>query len=90
MEPSLIGWEWLSASASSQASQPPQWSPALSAGNGSRGEERYSAMSAAAMEPSLIGWEWLDYVVHLVRGFATPQWSPALSAGNGSRAHVHT
>ena len=37
MEPSLIGWEWPASHATTRASIfEPQWSPALSAGNGIR------------------------------------------------------
>ena len=36
----------------------PQWSPALSAGNGRPHRSVAATLAGAAMEPSLIGWEW--------------------------------
>ena len=65
---------------------PPQWSPALSAGNGLRGGRNPNARVRAAMEPSLIGWEWWRWTPSTRSAKALPQWSPALSAGNGIRS----
>ena len=67
MEPSLIGWEWHTTIQES-ANQPmlPQWSPALSAGNGRPHRSVAATLAGAAMEPSLIGWEWVPGTpVHL-------------------------
>mgnify|MGYP001644140827 CR=1 FL=1 len=59
MEPSLIGWEWVAPPARRpRARISPQWSPALSAGNGIFIVVQILWLIMAAMEPSLIGWEW--------------------------------
>ena len=58
MEPSLIGWEWSCAYAGEWTLYLPQWSPALSAGNGCGAMPFAKRSNTAAMEPSLIGWEW--------------------------------
>ena len=59
MEPSLIGWEWaVNGLLSGAVALVPQWSPALSAGNGFDIDAEFDLAGLAAMEPSLIGWEW--------------------------------
>ena len=108
MEPSLIGWEWLTGAYQHSAQS-----------NGRNGAQPYRLgmawvavtlwrVAKAAMEPSLIGWEWdkshanpilfllgrngaqpyrlgMGWSITVTRSYTrSPQWSPALSAGNGS------
>ena len=57
-QPYRLGMAHSAGSLNSAVQAPPQWSPALSAGNGGRCNPSPTVRHKAAMEPSLIGWEW--------------------------------
>ena len=89
MEPSLIGWEWQACLLTVRPNIWPQWSPALSAGNGyARSAASSACLKRPQWSPALSAGNGstlrrLQYVEPYV-----PQWSPALSAGNGSRVYT--
>ena len=70
-----------------QVNAQPQWSPALSAGNGARDLVMGKIDDLPQWSPALSAGNGPDHPGRQRRTPGTPQWSPALSAGNG-RASV--
>ena len=86
MEPSLIGWEWANTNRCPAGSDMPQWSPALSAGNGpDHCTQRPPRATEPQWSPALSAGNGCAATPNPRSGLSGPQWSPALSAGNGAR-----